>query len=166
MRLTSMRYKDYTWPHNPEIYTVENRRRVAVHKIPFGSCVFQELGTYRILRGGRVLRSGRLRPVPATGRRVSGGRTGAAGSPGVDGPAGLLCLPEGHRKAFAGLRAVQLRVLGGLRRLRRRPDGERQRRCAASPGEPDRGRRQREPDRPHYKKGIPSGVSPASTARR
>ena len=52
MRLTSMRYKDYTWPHNPEIYKVENRRRVAVHKIPFGSCVFQELGgTYRILRG-------------------------------------------------------------------------------------------------------------------
>ena len=47
-----MRFKDYTWPHNPEIYTVENRRRVAVHQVPFGSCVFQELGgTYRILRG-------------------------------------------------------------------------------------------------------------------
>ena len=39
-----MRFKDYTWPHNPEIYTVENRRRVAVHQVPFGSCVFQELG--------------------------------------------------------------------------------------------------------------------------
>lgn len=52
MRLTSMRYKDYTWPYNPEIYTVENHRRVAVHKIPFGGCVFQELGgTYRVLRG-------------------------------------------------------------------------------------------------------------------
>lgn len=47
-----MRYKDYTWPYNPEIYTVENRRRVAVHKVPFGGCVFQELGgTYRVLRG-------------------------------------------------------------------------------------------------------------------
>ncbi len=47
-----MRYKDYTWPHNPEIYTVENRRRVAVHRVPFGPCVFQELGgSYRILRG-------------------------------------------------------------------------------------------------------------------
>lgn len=55
MRLTSMRYKDYTWPHNPEIYTVENHRRVAVHRIPFGACVFQELGgTYRILRGEGV----------------------------------------------------------------------------------------------------------------
>lgn len=47
-----MRYKDFTWPHNPEIYTVEHRRRVAVHKLPFGSCVFQELGSaYRVLRG-------------------------------------------------------------------------------------------------------------------
>lgn len=47
-----MRYKDFTWPHNPEIYTVEHRRRVAVHKLPFGSCVFQELGgAYRVLRG-------------------------------------------------------------------------------------------------------------------
>lgn len=59
MRLTAMRYKNYTWPHNPEVYTVENRRRVAVHKIPFGRCVFQELGgTYRILRGEGVF-SGR-----------------------------------------------------------------------------------------------------------
>ena len=47
-----MRYKDFTWPHNPEIYTVENRRRVAVHRVPYGDCVFQELGgACRILRG-------------------------------------------------------------------------------------------------------------------
>lgn len=52
MRLTAMRFKDYTWPHNPEIYTVENRRRVAVHKTALGSCVFQELGvSYQVLRG-------------------------------------------------------------------------------------------------------------------
>lgn len=50
-----MRYKDYTWPHNPETYTVENRRRVAVHKVPFGGCVLQELGgTHRVLRGEGV----------------------------------------------------------------------------------------------------------------
>ena len=55
MRLTPMRYKNYTWPHNPETYTVENRRRVAVHWIPFGRCVFQELGgAYRVLRGEGV----------------------------------------------------------------------------------------------------------------
>lgn len=52
MRLTAMRFKDYTWPHNPEIYTVENRRRVAVHQIPFGRCVLQDLGSsYRVFRG-------------------------------------------------------------------------------------------------------------------
>lgn len=55
MRLSPMRYKNYTWPHNPEIYTVENRRRVVVHKIPFGQCVLQELGgACRILRGEGV----------------------------------------------------------------------------------------------------------------
>ena len=52
MRLTAMRFKDYTWPHNPEVYTVENRRRVAVHQVPFGRCVLQELGgSYRVFRG-------------------------------------------------------------------------------------------------------------------
>jgi spore coat assembly protein SafA len=52
MRLTPMRFKDYTWPHNPESYTVEYRRQIAVHKIPFGRYVMQELGTtYRVLKG-------------------------------------------------------------------------------------------------------------------
>ena len=32
MRLTPMRYKDYTWPHNPEVYTVEYQRRIAAHQ--------------------------------------------------------------------------------------------------------------------------------------
>lgn len=55
MRLTPMRYKDFTWPHNPEIYSVEYRRQVAAHKVPFGRCVLQDLGcTYRILRGEGV----------------------------------------------------------------------------------------------------------------
>jgi len=55
MRLTSMRYKDFTWPHNPEIYAVEYRRQVVAHKVPFGRCVLQDLGcTYRILRGEGV----------------------------------------------------------------------------------------------------------------
>ena len=52
MNLTPMRFKDYTWPHNPEVYTVEARRQVAVHKVPFGEYVMQDLGrTYRVLRG-------------------------------------------------------------------------------------------------------------------
>ena len=55
MRLTPMRFKDYTWPHNPEIYTVEYRRRIAAHPVPFGRCVLQDLGrAYRVLRGEGV----------------------------------------------------------------------------------------------------------------
>ena len=55
MRLTPMRYKEFTWPHNPEIYTVEDRRQMAAHKVPFGRCVLQDLGyTYRVLKGEGV----------------------------------------------------------------------------------------------------------------
>lgn len=55
MRLASMRYKGYTWPHNPEIYTVEYRRSVVVHKVPFGGTFMQDLGrTYRVMQGEGV----------------------------------------------------------------------------------------------------------------
>ena len=50
-----MRYKNYTWPHNPEVYAVERRRRLAVHPVPFGTCVVQDLGRdYRVLQGEGV----------------------------------------------------------------------------------------------------------------
>ena len=52
MRLSSMRYKNYTWPHNPEAFVVESRRQMAAHKVPLGGCVLQDLGVNcRILRG-------------------------------------------------------------------------------------------------------------------
>ena len=52
MRLSSMRYKNYTWPHNPETFAVEYRRQMAAHKVPLGGCVLQDLGVNcRILRG-------------------------------------------------------------------------------------------------------------------
>ena len=52
MLLKPMRYKDYTWPHNPETYTVEYRRQVAAHKVPLGGWCLQDLGwTYRIFQG-------------------------------------------------------------------------------------------------------------------
>ena len=55
MRLTPMRFKDYVWPHNPEVYEVERQRRLVVHRIPFGRCVIQDLGgMYRVLRGEGV----------------------------------------------------------------------------------------------------------------
>ena len=55
MNLTPMRYKDYTWPHNPKVYSVERQRRLVVHQIPYGRCVIQDLGgMYRVLRGEGV----------------------------------------------------------------------------------------------------------------
>ena len=55
MRLTPMRYKDYTWPHNPEVYTVEYQRRIAAHQVPCGGSVLQDLGcSSRVLRGEGV----------------------------------------------------------------------------------------------------------------
>lgn len=52
MLLKPMRYKDYTWPHNPETYAVEYHRQVAAHKMPLGGFCLQDLGrTCRILRG-------------------------------------------------------------------------------------------------------------------
>ena len=55
MKLTPMRYKEYTWPHNPETCRVELERKIAVQKIPFGGWVMQDLGqTHRVIRGEGV----------------------------------------------------------------------------------------------------------------
>lgn len=52
MRLASMRYKDYVWPHNPRVYTIEYERKMAVHKVPFGRYQLQDLGpTRRVMKG-------------------------------------------------------------------------------------------------------------------
>ena len=52
MNLTPMRYKGYTWPHNPETYSVTWQRTIAAGKIPFGGNCMQDLGTaYRVMRG-------------------------------------------------------------------------------------------------------------------
>lgn len=52
MKLKPMRFKDYTWPSNPESYRIVFRRTVAEHKLPFGRSVTQELGTVcRVFEG-------------------------------------------------------------------------------------------------------------------
>ena len=52
MELTPMRYKGYTWPHNPETYSISYERKVAARKIPFGRYGMQDLGLfYRVMRG-------------------------------------------------------------------------------------------------------------------
>ena len=52
MLLSPMRYKDYTWPHNPRVYSIDYERKMAVHKTPFGLYHLQDLGrTNRIMAG-------------------------------------------------------------------------------------------------------------------
>ena len=50
--LSAMRFKDFTWPHNPRTFRVLWRRRVCVLDAPGGRYRVQDLGrTCRILRG-------------------------------------------------------------------------------------------------------------------
>ena len=52
MTLTPMRFKDYVWPHNPRVYSMDYERKMAVNKLPFGRYVLQDLGqTNRIMAG-------------------------------------------------------------------------------------------------------------------
>lgn len=52
MNLTPMRFKDYTWPYNPETYEIVWERKLAVHKVPYGRYCLQDLGLgCRVMRG-------------------------------------------------------------------------------------------------------------------
>ena len=52
MNLTPMRYKSYCWPHNPQVYSIDFQRAVAVHKTPFGLYQLQDLGLgHRVMEG-------------------------------------------------------------------------------------------------------------------
>ena len=52
MILSPMKYKDFTWPHNPRTYTIEYKREMGVHKVPFGRYHLQDLGpARRVMKG-------------------------------------------------------------------------------------------------------------------
>ena len=52
MNLAPMRYKNYIWPHNPRVYSIDYERVVAENKVPFGRCQLQDMGmTRRVMRG-------------------------------------------------------------------------------------------------------------------
>ena len=34
MLLTPMRFKEYVWPHNPRVYSIDYERIMAINKIP------------------------------------------------------------------------------------------------------------------------------------
>jgi len=47
-----MKYKDFTWPHNPRTYTIEYKRAMAQHKVPYGRYHLQDLGpACRVMKG-------------------------------------------------------------------------------------------------------------------
>ncbi len=50
--LSPMRYKNYIWPHNPRVYSIDYGKTLVVHKIPYGLYRLQNLGrTNRIMAG-------------------------------------------------------------------------------------------------------------------
>lgn len=52
MKLTPMRYKSYTWPHNPRVYSIDYRRAMAVNQTPFSGYQLQDLGlSHRVMEG-------------------------------------------------------------------------------------------------------------------
>ncbi|MCC8091483.1 MAG: LysM peptidoglycan-binding domain-containing protein [Oscillospiraceae bacterium] len=52
MKLASMRFKDYVWPHNPKVYEIRYQRDVVSHRVPFGTYILQNMGRRnRVLRG-------------------------------------------------------------------------------------------------------------------
>ena len=58
MRLEPMRYKSYTFPHNPRTYTIAFERLTAVHKFPWGRYGVLFWGGGRGGRGGVGLLAG------------------------------------------------------------------------------------------------------------
>lgn len=52
MSLAPMRYRDFVWPHNPRVYSIDYERRMTVNKVPFGTYYLQDLGrSRRVMKG-------------------------------------------------------------------------------------------------------------------
>lgn len=52
MNLSPMRYKNYIWPHNPRVYTIDYERVMTENKVPYGLYHLQDLGRkHRVMRG-------------------------------------------------------------------------------------------------------------------
>lgn len=50
--LAPMRYKNFTWPHNPKTYSIRYERQTALHKVPMGIYTMEDMGrTCRVMEG-------------------------------------------------------------------------------------------------------------------
>lgn len=51
-KLAKMRYKTFTWPHNPRTYTIRFERRMASHDTPYRKSRLEAMGlAHRVMRG-------------------------------------------------------------------------------------------------------------------
>ena len=105
MLLTPMRYKQYVWPHNPEVYEVERRRRLAVHPVPFGGCVVQDMGSScRVLRGrGAFAGPEAYEQFRRLAAGFQEGGPGLLAHPGLADGAGVVRVADGGGGTDAGL---------------------------------------------------------------
>lgn len=52
MELTPMRFKEYTWPHNPRVYSISYEQHMTAVPVPGGYDYITQTGTgYRVMRG-------------------------------------------------------------------------------------------------------------------
>lgn len=50
--LSPMRFKSFTWPHNPRTFEIEYRRAALGHKLPLSGSYIQDMGRdYRVFKG-------------------------------------------------------------------------------------------------------------------
>ena len=50
--MLKMRFGSFVWPNNPRTYTISCKRQTAVHKVPMGGFVVQDLGrTATVMKG-------------------------------------------------------------------------------------------------------------------
>ena len=75
-----MRFGSFVWPNNPRTYTISCKRQTAVHKVPMGGFVVQDLGRTATVMKGEGEFFGAGTPGLADGRRVFYGAGADAGA--------------------------------------------------------------------------------------
>ena len=83
MELTAMRFKDYTWPHNPESCRCVWERKLLRRKLPVGGVSLQDLGRWgRTFEGeGGFFGAGAEEAGPAAAGAPPGAAAAAAPEP-------------------------------------------------------------------------------------
>lgn len=85
MELERMKYKDYTWPHNPSNLKITHKRDVKEVRIPYGESVLQDMGAYRqVIEGqGAFFGANALADYSALEKVFTSGGAGTLSLPGM-----------------------------------------------------------------------------------